>query len=136
MIFIDTSAFYALIDKNDINHQHAVSIYKKNTINEVLCTSVPVVTETWFLLNSRLSDYCANTFMKSISEGLFELLPVELNDVIDAMRIKEKYIDSAFSFADATSFAICDKNNIRIVFSFDKHFKIYRPSFGSFIVCE
>lgn len=134
MIFIDTGAFYALVDKNDTNHFRAIKIYEKMVEKEVLCTSIPVVVETWFLLNSRLNAFCADEFLRSVSDGLFELLAVDLNEVSEGLKIKEKYNDSGFSFVDVISFVICEKYGIRKVFTFDKHFTIYKPSFGHFTI--
>jgi predicted nucleic acid-binding protein len=134
VIFIDTGAFYALVDKNDANHSRALKIYKKIVGKELLCTSIPVMVETWFLLNSRLNSFCADEFLRSTSDGLFELLPMDLNDVNEGLKIKEKYSDSGFSFVDVISFALCEKHGIRKVFTFDKHFNIYRPFSGPFIV--
>ncbi len=43
MIFVDTGAFYALIDRNDVNHSRAREFYRSVAGQEILCTSLPVL---------------------------------------------------------------------------------------------
>lgn len=49
MIFIDTGAFYALVDRNDKNHQRAKTFYQKIAGKEIIATSIAVLVETWLL---------------------------------------------------------------------------------------
>ena len=50
-IFIDTSAWYAFIDKNDPDHKESEKLYKSNT--KPLITSNFIFDETVTLLMSR-----------------------------------------------------------------------------------
>ena len=130
MILIDTGAFYALIDKNDINHDSAKRFYKGIIAKETLCTSLPVLTESWMLVDARLGSYCANKLWLSASKGIFEILDIEREDLENALEIENKYDKSGFGFVDSTCFALCEKNGIKKVFTFDrKHFGIYSPGF-------
>lgn len=130
MIFVDTGAFYALIDKNDVNHLRAKKLYKKVAGREVLCTSLPVLTEAWLLIEARLGGYFANRLWQAVCDGAFEVLPLERGDLELALETEKKYSDAGFGFVDATCFALCEKHQLRRVFTFDrKHFTIYRPGF-------
>lgn len=131
MIFLDTGAFYALVDKNDINHSNAKKFYKRMIGREVLSTSLPVLTEAWLLIQARLGDYYANKLWKSASEGIFEILELGRDDLGMALEIENKYQKAGFGFVDSTCFALCEKYKIRNVFTYDrKHFGIYKPNFS------
>jgi predicted nucleic acid-binding protein len=54
MILVDTGALYALTDKNDKNHRQAKKFYSSIVGQEILAISLPVLTESWLLLEARL----------------------------------------------------------------------------------
>lgn len=131
MILIDTGAFYALIDKNDSNHAEARRFYERIAGKEVLCTSLPVLTEAWLLIDARLGSYFANKLWASASKGIFEILELERDDLEIAIEIENKYHEAGFGFVDSTCFALCEKYKINKVFTYDrKHFGIYKPNFS------
>ena len=131
MIFVDTGAFYALIDRNDVNHSRAKEFYQSVAGQEVLCTSLPVVAEAWLLIDARLGSYFANRLWKAVCDGAFEILPLEREDLQLALEIESRYGDAGFGFVDATCFALCERHKLRRVFTYDrKHFSIYRPQFA------
>lgn len=130
MILIDTGAFYALVDRNDINHEKAKSFYKDIIEKDFICTSLPILTETWLLIDARLGSYFADKFMLSIAKGIIEILDIEQEDINKALDIEIKYKEAGFGFVDTTCFALCEKYKIKKVFTFDKrHFSIYKPDF-------
>jgi predicted nucleic acid-binding protein len=134
VILIDTGAFYALVDKNDINHADAKRFYKKIAGKETLCTSLPILTETWLLIEARLGSYFANKLWISASKGVFEILELERDDLENALEIENKYHEAGFGFVDSTCFALCEKYKIQKVFTYDrKHFRLYKPSFSDFL---
>lgn len=130
MILVDTGAFYALVDKNDINHASARKFYENVVEKKTLVTSFPILTETWLLIEARLGKYFANKLWKSASEGIFEILELQKEDLSRALEIENKYQDAGFGFVDSTCFALCEKHKIYEVFTYDrKHFGIYKPIF-------
>lgn len=132
MILVDSGAFYALIDKNDINYTEAKRFYEKVAGKETLCTSLPILTEAWLLIDARLGSYFANRLWISASKGVFEILEIDRADLESALEIENKYERASFGFVDSTCFALCEKYKIRKVFTYDrKHFKIYKPSFSA-----
>ncbi len=134
MILVDSGAFYALIDKNDINHIGARKFYEGIAGKEILCTTIPILTESWLLIEARLGSYFANRLWMSASKGIFEILEIERPDLENALKIESKYQKAGFGFVDSTCFALCEKYKIHKVFTYDrKHFKIYRPSFTDFL---
>jgi len=134
VILVDTGAFYALIDRNDINHNEAKGFYKKVVGKETLCTSLPVLTEAWLLIEARVGVYFANRLWMSVSQGIFDILELDRDDLVNAFKIENKYRESGFGFIDSTCFALCEKYKIRKVFTYDrKHFGIYKPGFSEIL---
>ena len=123
-IFVDTSAWVALADKDDSLHRDAASSYPsifKNHKN--LVTSNLIVAETYIILLKELRHKAAIEFLERIKASP-RILKFYSNENIEteAEGILEKYIDQDFSYTDAVSFVIMKRQKIRKVFCFDKHF--------------
>lgn len=123
-VFVDTSAWYALRDEDDVNFDSA-----KETLILLLAerpglvTSNHVIGETYTLLRSALGHTQATEFIHYVKESqrlerLFT--PQELEE--EAFEILAKCKDQDFSFVDATSFVWMKKLGLREAFAFDKHF--------------
>lgn len=128
-IFVDTSAWYALLDKSDVNHRAAVKF--KDSLAGPLVTSNYVADEVITLARSRLGHKVAVKIgQKMWDESIANLIRVTLQDEKKAWKIFVKYQDKTFSFTDCTSFALMERVGITEVFAFDEHFKQY----GNFVV--
>lgn len=130
IVFIDTGAFFGLADDTDEYHLESRNFYEKVAEKERLLSSLPVIVETWQLLETRLGIYQANRFWKWILEGYVEILSVDSNDLSLAFEIETKYADAGLGIVDSTTFALCERHKIETVFTFDrKHFSLYQPKF-------
>ena len=124
-IFIDTGAWYALVDMDDAHHKDALSIYPEllNTYR-VLVTSNLVVAEAYVLILNEIGHPTAVGFLERIHTSpritkVYSTEDIE-KDAEDTLR---KYTDQDFSYADSVSFTIMKRQKIRKAFSFDKHFQ-------------
>ena len=122
-IFIDTSAFYALLDRDDENHPKAKSVWTGLLKNEnALITSNYVLVETFALLQHRLGIEAVRGFQN-------EILPlVNIEFVISEMhRSGISALLSAsrrnLSLVDCISFEMMRTLEIKTAFAFDPHFK-------------
>jgi len=125
-IFVDSSAWIALADKDDSHHKEAASNYPsifKNHKN--LITSNLVIAETYIVLLKELRHKAAIEFLERIkgSPRIFKIYSNE-NIETEAEGILAKYMDQDFSYTDAVSFVIMKSQKIRKAFCFDKHFTI------------
>jgi len=123
MIFIDTSAILAFLNKNDINHKEALNkwrelIYSKNN----LITTNYVIVETLALLQNRFGIESVRAFQ----EDFIPLLTVEWIDeavhntgVTGVLTANRRDL----SLIDCISFIAMREKGIKKVFTFDKHFK-------------
>jgi predicted nucleic acid-binding protein len=124
-IFVDTSAWLALNDRNDQYHSEAVSKLNIVTKQKIeLITSEYVVDESIAIIRYRVSHKAAVVFGDSLMNSTI----VTVADITEEERFKawmlfKKYDDKELSFTDCTSFALMNKLRLRKVFAFDDHFK-------------
>jgi predicted nucleic acid-binding protein len=122
-IFIDTSAFYALLDRDDDNHEAAKGAWMKilNAEN-TLVTSDYVLVETFALLQNRLGVVAVRAFQE-------DLLPIVNTEFVNpethrsgtaALLASSK---RKLSLVDCISFDIMRTLGIKTAFAFDDHFK-------------
>ena len=123
-VFVDTGAWFALQVTDDAEHEAA----RKNLPILLdrcssLVTSNAVVGETYTLLRVTQGYREAKRFLDKIAhsrklERLFVTEALERQ----ACEVLERFSDHAFSFVDATSFALMRQQKIRHAFAFDAHF--------------
>ena len=122
-IFVDTSAFYALLDRDDRNHQKA----KKKWVEfldapPALVTSNYVLVETLALLQSRLGLEAVRGFQGDVVPILkVEFVIPELHRAGTAALLSTGI--RGLSLVDCVSFGMMRDLGIRIAFTFDAHFK-------------
>ena len=129
-IFIDTSAFIALVDATDRNHRPAKRCYREIVQSKnSLISSNFVMCETLNYLRTRISYRVSIDFRESTCRSnILEVIAISLETEEEAYKIFKKYRDKDFSFTDCTSFALMKDKKIKKAFSFDHHFMQY----GSF----
>lgn len=125
-VFVDTSAWYALMDKDDAHHETAWATFPhllKRT--QGLTTTNHVVGETYTLIRSSLGYRKAWEFMDLLGQSRrVERLFTPDNMEVEAYGLLKKYAAQDFSFVDATSFIWMRVLKLREVFAFDRHFRV------------
>ena len=125
-VFVDSSAYLALLDQDDAHHAEAVAIlshladrrYRQFTTNVLII-------ETHALLLSCLGSAPAAQFLRDMRESNTVVVRVRAADEADGQQILFQYTDKDFSFADAISFAVMERLRITQAFAFDRHFAQY-----------
>ena len=128
MIFVDTGAWYALVDRTDANHTRAVAWLADNT--EPLVTTDYVVDETLTLLRARGFRERTIALGDRFFDGTDELVTVVYLTEQDIRRTWEtfsRYRDKDWSFTDCASKVVMERLGITVAFAFDHHFR----QFGS-----
>ena len=123
-IFVDTSAWLALADKDDAYHRRAALIFPSLLKNyRSLITSNLVIAEAYILILNELGHKAAIDFLERLKASP-RILKMYATEEIEASaeKILIKYNDQDFSYADSVSFAIMRKEKIKKAFCFDKHF--------------
>ena len=122
-VLVDTSAIYALLDRDDAYHRNAAAILRslpRRGLTPLLTNFI--VAECHALLLSRLGTETARDWLLKQS---WPVEPVNPQDEEKAREIIRRYTDKSFSYTDATSFAVMERLDIRDAFAFDPHFRQY-----------
>ena len=123
---VDSSAYFALLDRDDSYHSQALAIQNRLIVERWrLFTTSFILAEAHALLLNRLSQQMATAFLRDLEQGTTTLVWVTRADVQRAKEIIYQYDDKDFSFTDATSFAIMERLSIPQAFTFDQHFTQY-----------
>lgn len=123
-VFIDTSAWIALYDRNDKYHKNAKKIWteiigKKKQIY----TTFDILDETITLLRFRVGYKGSVDFGESVFESkIINIIEINTELRIKAWEFYNKFSDKKLSFTDCTSFAAMSLLDITKSFTFDKHF--------------
>jgi predicted nucleic acid-binding protein len=124
-IFVDTCAWYALVDTDDADHGAAAALLSANTVP--LITTNAVFSETVTLIRYRIGHGAARIFGQKLKESSFvRVVAVTPADEEWAWEIFTKYRDQEFSFVDCTSFAVMQRMKLTHAFVFDRHFKVMK----------
>lgn len=122
MIFLDTSAIYALADKADPNHATA---YKKFDLasksGEIFLLHNYILIESAALLQARLGFQSAILFLKDAKSFEVEWVDLELHE--EAVKELERIGKRGISLVDCTSFFVMRRRGIEKVFAFDPDFQ-------------
>ncbi|MGH2879575.1 MAG: type II toxin-antitoxin system VapC family toxin [Solirubrobacteraceae bacterium] len=122
-LFVDTSAFYALADRDDRHHHRASELLLGQS---ALLTTDHVLVESWRLMRDSGGYASAERFWSGIRGGMANVEVVLAGDMDTAWRIGELFSDQDFSIVDRTSFAVMERLGIDRVATFDNDFSIYR----------
>jgi uncharacterized protein len=121
MVFVDTSAWYAIAVPTDPGHAAVLSWYRSNRLPIV--TTDFVVDETLTLLRARGESDRAIMF----GRRFFDLaeLPIRYVDRSELRWAWEIFRDQPlrrWSFTDCTSRAVIERMHIKYALTFDRHF--------------
>lgn len=138
MIMIDTGAWYAICDASDRNHRRAKEFYEQVAGTVPLITTDTILAEAWTLLVTRLGRPAAITFWETLREAGIFVVTLEEADIEAAWQIINAFPDQTFSFTDCTTFAVMERLRIERVFTFNRHFFVYRygPGRRKAFTCE
>lgn len=121
-VFVDTSAWFSLLDEDAENHQIAVEYL--NETKTPFITSDYIIDETLTLIRSTISHKTAVGFWDNLNKSRWAtIIDISSQDKANAIDIFKKYHDKDFSFTDCTSFALMQRLDIKDAFSFDRHFR-------------
>ena len=124
--FVDSSAYFALLDRHGQRHAAARSIQTQLVCQQAhLFTTHLVLVETHALLLARLSHAIATAFLRDMERSFSTTLWVTPTDVERAKELIYRYDGKDFSLTDATSFVVMERTGITSAFTFDHHFAQY-----------
>lgn len=122
-VFVDTSAFYALLDRDDANHQKAKTAWVDLLKDEgTLITSNYILVETFALIQHRLGLDAVRGFQSDILPLIhieFVILELHRSGVSALLSASRRNL----SLVDCVSFEMMRSLEIKMAFAFDPHFR-------------
>lgn len=122
-VFIDTSAFYAVLSKTDAHYSKAVDDWNNLMADDSvkICTSNYVVVETCALVRNRLGDDALRSFLNNLLP-LAMVVWVDQKTHVAATSAMLAYGKNGPSLVDCSSFVIIRSLNTNKALAYDKHF--------------
>lgn len=122
MIFLDTSAIFALANNKDKHHEEAKRAFALAwESGEQIITHSYVICESAALLHNRLGYTSALLFLASASKYSIRWVSPEMHaDAVDELETRQK---SKLSLVDAVSFVVMRREGITSYLGYDKHFE-------------
>jgi uncharacterized protein len=123
-VFVDTSAFVALRNAAEAEHGRArAALSDLIAEGAALYTSNYVFAETYTALMVRVGRGEAIEWGRRFrASGAIDLVRVEDDVEGEAWEILERHGDKSWSYVDATSFALIEREGDGEAFAFDSHF--------------
>ena len=127
MMLMDTGPLVALFDPADGDHDRCVK--QLMVIEEPLCTTVPVLTEAFHLLNP--GSIGSQRLMDFIAGGGLEVRYLDAVGLNRAFVLMVRYADHPMDLADASLVVLAETLRLRKVFTLDRNdFATYRIQHG------
>lgn len=122
--FVDTGAWYALLDRNDPDHAEVVQAFQD--YRGRLITSNFVFDEAVTLARYRLGWDVARKLGSQLREQrIARMERVTPKDEAAAWSIFDQYRDKRFSFTDCTSFALIQRLELPLSLAIDSDFRSF-----------
>lgn len=117
----DAGPLIALFDPSDASHKRCRDAL--DTFSGRLVITWPVLTEVFHFLDRPQQNRCWDFVA---SEGLIiaDAISSDLPRLRDLM---SKYADLPMDLADGSLVVVAERLGIRLIFSLDRHFLVYRP---------
>lgn len=127
MILVDTGPLVALFDPKDGQHERCARTLRG--IREPICTTTPVLTETFHMLGP--DSLGSDRLREFVERGGLSLWLFDRPALTRAFELMERYADHPMDLADASLVAAAESLGTRKVFTVDrKDFATYRVRSG------
>jgi hypothetical protein len=123
-IFIDSSAWIAVLNTNDVRHEQAGKLYREVLEKNLsFVTTSLILSETQVLLRRRIGYDVAMSFLTNVNESArIKTIFPDLSIERQAKQILRQFSDQDFSLTDAISFVVMKEMGISQAFAYDGHF--------------
>ncbi|HOU12079.1 MAG TPA: PIN domain-containing protein [Anaerolineae bacterium] len=124
-LFVDTGGWLGVLDPKDKYHPQAADFFRRalSAYNSLVTTNL-VIAETYINIRRSSSHEKAIAFLDLIEKsGRIHCVWSDDELEMSAREVLRLYHDQDFSYTDAVSFAVMQRDGIRDVFAFDQHFR-------------
>jgi predicted nucleic acid-binding protein len=127
-VFVDTSGFFALIVREDQNHDRAHELFTladREAWQLVTTTAVVFETHALLLHRSRPGRKTALRFLDMTQTDAYDVVRVQRADEEKAVAVIRSHQDKTYSLCDALSFVVMERLGINQAIAFDRDFRVY-----------
>jgi predicted nucleic acid-binding protein len=122
VVFVDTSGFYAALDRSDPNHGAALALFKESDRGDWhLLSHNYVIPETWALVQARLGWNAVETWLRLLLPRCEVVWIDEGLHATAAARCRQAKA-RRLSLTDCVSIELMGREHIREVLAYDEHF--------------
>jgi predicted nucleic acid-binding protein len=122
-VFVDTSAFLALLVRNDRWHPSARNAFERLRADEVpLLTTSYVLVETYALLGRRLGLEAVRIFRGAVAP-LVDVAWIDEDHHERSLELLVKKGKGRLSLVDCASFVVMRDRDLDVAFAYDAHFR-------------
>lgn len=123
-LFVDTSAWYPLVDRAHADHTRLATLFEARILGgATLVTTNLVLAETHALLLRRVGRAAAQAFLSAARAApntvVFSTADLEAEAEREWLA---RFADQPFSLADAVSFTVMTRRSISEALTLDRHF--------------
>ncbi len=124
-IFVDTGAFYAMLDPRDPWHEKLKNLSEQKTIISArYVTTDYVLSETLTLLQSRRLGHIADPRLEDLFQtNTCHVVWMDFGRFGQVRRFFAKHNDKQWSFTDCFSFCVMTELKLQQALAADKHFR-------------
>ena len=124
-LFVDTGGWLGVLDPQDKYHTQAADFFRHAlSAYAYLVTTNLVIAETYISIRRSSSHAKAVAFLDLIEKsGRIHCVWSDDELEMNAREVLRLYQDQDFSYTDAVSFAVMQRDGMRDVFAFDRHFR-------------
>jgi len=125
-MLLDTSALYAIADRDDTWHKAMVAAVESGAGERIV--PVSVLSEACYLLGAHLGVAAERQLLRALIDGELVLEGIDRRDLERADVVLQKYADAKIGFVDASIVAIAERLDVRTIATTDRrHFSMFRP---------
>ena len=129
MIVLDTSGLLAAIDSSQRRHESARRALE--TDDGPFLLSPFVLAELDYLLSTRVSQEAELLLLDQVAQGAYQLEVFDADDVHEASRLINRYVDLRVGLADASIVVLAARAGTNRILTLDeRHFRVIRPRRG------
>lgn len=122
-VFVDTDAFVALNDPQDVLHRKAITLSKALAKRRVdLLTASNILLEATTLISQKVNHQQAVKFLDNLIDGEIPIVYVDEGLIEKGAAIFKKQTSKNVGLSDCVSAAVMQEFRVKDIFSFDKQF--------------
>lgn len=126
MLLVDTNVFLAAADRRSDRHGECAALLRSRSAE--LCSTVPVIAETAWLILDRLGTQSQAEFVRMVAAGRLGVVELATDDWHRCAELVERYTDLRLDLIDASLVAAAERLGVTTIATMNRRdFAVVRP---------